>query len=89
VLALEGLCRAGAHCRGAQHAGVGERADERHARAVRVCEGWGQVRTTGASSRGYLNLGASALTTRPLRSVGVIHRCGASAPRGFPGWGAE
>ena len=53
VLALEGLCQAGAHCRGAQHEDAGDLVNERHARAARACEGRGQKPTTGASSKGF------------------------------------
>jgi len=60
----EGLCWAGAHCRDAQHADVGVRADERHARAVRVCERRCRVRTTGASSRGYISARTKASLAR-------------------------
>lgn len=64
MLALEMPCRGGAHGRGAQHANMSERADERHARAVRACEGRSRVCTTGASSRGYLSARTKACLAR-------------------------
>jgi len=64
VLALEGICRGGAHGRCAQQAKMSERADERHARAVHACEGRSRVRTTGASSRGYLSARTKASLAR-------------------------